>query len=182
MNQLTPQQKKACIIIGIVIVGYYLLQSFAESTTQATRMYQQQARQAEQHKQQQKENINPELPGVPLNKLLGIWEGKTSLEGRGNCSLKFEMRKHFEKFAGYSTLTCPGQQRGPALNAEAAILSGVAEKGIVKLNVDKVVDSDTHNCPPTTFTLTPFGSTQLAAEWQEQGCSGGHALLTRTKP
>jgi hypothetical protein len=182
MDKLTPQQKKACLIIGIVIVGYYILHSFGESAAQSSRMYQQQARQAEQRKQQQKENTNPELPGVPLNKLLGIWEGKTALEGRGNCSVKIELRKHFDRFAGYSTLTCPGQQRGPALNAEAAILSGVAEKGIVKLNVDKVVDSDAHNCPPTAFTLTPFGSSQLASEWQETNCSGGHALLMRTKP
>jgi hypothetical protein len=175
---MTPQQKKACIIAAVLIVGYYLFESFAESAAQASRMYQQQARQ----QQQQKENTNPELPGVPLNKLLGIWNGKTSLEGRGNCSLTFELRQHFQKFAGYSTLTCPGQQRGPALNAEAAILSGAAEQGTIQFKLDKVVDTDQYGCTPTAFTLRGFGSTQLAADWKEQGCSGGHALLTRTRP
>jgi hypothetical protein len=115
---------------------------------------------------------------MPLNRLLGIWEGRTAMESRGLCSLKFELRQGQEKqLAGFSTLTCQG---GRSADPETAILSGAPEKGSFQFHVDKVVGSG--GCAPGSFTLTPFGNAQMAAEWKETGCSGGHALLTRTKP
>ncbi len=70
----------------------------------------------------------------------------------------------------------------PVPPIETAILSGAADKGSFQFRVDKVIGSDRNGCAPMSFTLTPFGSDQLAAEWQGQGCRGGHVILRRTRP
>jgi hypothetical protein len=67
------------------------------------------------------------------------------------------------------------------LTPQTAILSGGIEKGSIKFHVDNVIDSGGTGCTPTSFTLTPFGTIQLVAEWQEQGCPGGHVLLQKTR-
>jgi hypothetical protein len=66
------------------------------------------------------------------------------------------------------------------MDPEAAILTGtMRQDGAIQFHVDKAVGSDSNGCAPTSFTLTPFGSNQLAAEWQEKTCGGGHVLMQR---
>jgi hypothetical protein len=116
--------------------------------------------------------------GIPPNRLLGMWEGKAVIDNRGLCGLKFELRQAQEgKLAGFSTLSCQGEK---ASDPETAILTGAADRGSFEFRVDKVVGGI--GCAPSSFTLTPFGAAQMAAEWKERTCSGGHMLLRRTKP
>lgn len=134
-------------------------------------------------------------PVSPFAKISGIWRGGAALDGRGICNLKFELNELAEgRFTGYSTMTCTAtgplmadkkiNQRTSALNRmdpEAAILTGAVEKGSIEFHVDKTVGADAQGCAPTSFSLTPFGANQLAAEWQEATCAGGHMILRKVR-
>lgn len=131
----------------------------------------------------------------PAN-LSGNWRGKTAIAGRGICALRFELsEKELGHFAGYSSLACANfaplmspQDRGNIaaavlnkLNPAEAILSGAMENGSIRFHVDKTIGTNSNGCAATSFTVTPFGSNQLAAEWQEGGCQGGHVILQKAR-
>jgi hypothetical protein len=137
-------------------------------------------------------------PPSPFAKISGIWAGRAAIEGRGICELRFELREKPEApqhFSGFSSMTClPSgplmasravNQKALALNRlnpEAAILTGAIDKGSIEFHVDKTVGSDSNGCAATGFTLTPFGSGQLAAEWREgSSCSGGRLILHKVR-
>jgi hypothetical protein len=67
------------------------------------------------------------------------------------------------------------------LNPADAILSGAMENGSIRFHVDKTIGTNSNGCAATSFTVTPFGSNQLAAEWQEGGCQGGHVILQKAR-
>jgi hypothetical protein len=137
----------------------------------------------------------PKPQPSPYAKLSGIWQGRAAIDGRGICDVKFELREKesFGHFSGYSTMTCTaagplvGKRLNPRLltlnrmDPEAAILSGRMESGSILFHADKTVGADANGCAVTSFSLTPFGSNQLAAEWQEQTCAGGHTLLRKVR-
>jgi hypothetical protein len=136
-------------------------------------------------------------PPSPFARLPGIWRGRVALEGRGICDLKFELTQNPEsadRFSGYSTMTC--NARGPLMaerrsdprkltlnqmDPEAAIFSGAAENGSLQFHAEKVVGTDSNGCAPASLSLTPFGANQLAAEWQETTCAGGHMILRKAR-
>jgi hypothetical protein len=136
-------------------------------------------------------------PPSPFARFQGIWRGRAALDSRGICDLRFELREKPDEpgnFSGYSTMTCsavgalmPGKQvsvKEQTLNVmdpEAAIFTGKPENGSLQFHVDKTVGADSNGCAPTAFTLTPFGGNQLAAEWREATCRGGHMILGRAR-
>jgi hypothetical protein len=136
-------------------------------------------------------------PPSPFARFQGIWRGRAALDGRGICDLKFELREKPDEpgnFSGYSTMACsavgalmPGKQvsvKEQTLNVmdpEAAIFTGKPENGSLQFHVDNTVGADSNGCAPTAFTLTPFGGNQLAAEWREATCRGGHMILGRAR-
>ena len=61
----------------------------------------------------------------------------------------------------------------------SAVLSGTAKDGTLTFTVEKTIQKSANGCALTGFTLTPFGTDQLAAEWQEGTCDGGQMLLKK---
>jgi hypothetical protein len=133
-------------------------------------------------------------PPAPFAKLAGIWRGQTAIEGRGICGLRFELTpKTPDTFSGYSNFKCSsiaplmgGKNRvnpkAALLNRmtpDAAILTGTLKDGAIQFHADKTIGTDSNGCSITSFTLTPFGSNRLAAEWQAGSCEGGHMLLAK---
>jgi hypothetical protein len=188
---LTPQQRKFLWICIALAVAYYIVRLAANYAMQAA-YYQQQAIRAAQQLAQARP---AGAPASPAN-LSGIWQGKTAITGRGLCTLRIEIRPTDPThFAGYSTLTCENlaplmtpQERGNIaaavlnqMNPASAILSGTVEKGSIRFHVDKTIGTNGNGCAATNFTLTPFGATQLAAEWQEATCQGGSVVLQRAR-
>jgi len=127
-----------------------------------------------------------------LQALAGTWQGESLVEKRGLCNLKFELKppQALGEFAGYSTLVCaytpllPGVEKPKTMSALAdfmrpvsSILTGIPVDGSLQFRVAKTLGD---KCPPTSFTLTPF-SAQLAAEWQDVSCGGGHIIMARAK-
>jgi hypothetical protein len=79
------------------------------------------------------------------------------------------------------------EDRNPAaatlnrMSPAGAVLSGAMENGSIRFHVDKTVGTNSNGCAATSLTLTPFGTNQLAAEWQEGGCEGGHIILQKAR-
>jgi hypothetical protein len=134
-------------------------------------------------------------PATPVE-ISGIWQGKTAITGRGLCTLRVELHENAPgRFLGYSSLACANfaplmapQDRGNTaaavlnrMNPAEAILSGAMENGSIRFHVDKTIGASSNGCAATSLTLTPFGSNQLAAEWQEGGCEGGHVILQKAR-
>ena len=130
-----------------------------------------------------------------LEALAGVWQGGAVLT-QGMCGLKLELRKKpgdADHFAGYPVLGCmpiPGNPTGQAAGTEAqrmiasanpvsAVLTGTPQNGSIIFTVDKVIGETVAGCSMTGMTATPFGSDQIAVEWQESTCPGGHMLLKR---
>jgi hypothetical protein len=185
---LTQQQRKVMWIGIAVVVAYYIVRQASNYAMQAA-YYQQQAIRAAQ----QRAKAAP--PGAPDN-MSGIWQGKTAITGRGLCTLRIEIhRTEPSHFVGYSTLTCENlaplmtpQERGNTaaavlnrVNPASTILFGEMENGAIRFRIDKIIGAGGSGCAATSFTITPFGTNQLAAEWQEEGCQGGHALLQKAR-
>jgi len=123
----------------------------------------------------------------------GIWQGQSALSGRGLCTLRLELREPpgaVGRYAGYSTLSClsvPALMsralsvfgKGNRMNPTAMILSGTAQDGSIRFHVVQTIGADALGCITTSFTVTPFGTNQIAVQWQEWSCEGGEMLLAR---
>jgi hypothetical protein len=119
--------------------------------------------------------------------LSGTWKGQGALSGRGVCTLKLELREGQPPggYSGYSTLSCvtpPARGRArsaPRINPAAAVLTGQPENGSIRFHVDKTIEADANGCAATSFTATPFGTNQIAVQWQEGSCQGGQIILAK---
>ena len=133
-------------------------------------------------------------PPAPFAKLAGIWRGQAAIEGRGICGLRFELTpKTPDTFSGYSSFSCANtaplmaaknrkNQKEALLNRmdpDSAILTGTLQDGAIHFRADKNIGTDINGCSVSSFTLTPFGSNRLAAEWQAGSCQGGHMVLVK---
>lgn len=142
----------------------------------------------------------PSAPRPPANlsapgDLSGVWIGKAAVEGRGICGLWLELsEKSPDTYTGYSSFGCVNvaplmseQGRNPKsaiinrLDPDTAILTGTMENGAIHFHIDKTMGTDINGCTVTSFTLTPFGATQLVAEWQSGECGGGHMMLVKAR-
>jgi hypothetical protein len=127
-----------------------------------------------------------------MQALPGVWVGQSLVHSRGLCTINFTIQpaKNPGEFTGYSTLACaytpliPGLAKpnsmaevGDFMRPVSSFLTGKQVNGALEFHVDKTLGD---KCPPTSFTLTPF-SAQLAAEWQDAACGGGHIIMARTK-
>jgi hypothetical protein len=120
--------------------------------------------------------------------LAGIWQGSGILPATGTCGLRFEMRPRLEnRFAGYATLTClplsPPRTPDPVSMAlqrspRSSILIGIPGNGEVAFHAEKLIGTS-EECPISELTALPFGTTQLAVEWKNNGCPSGQILLSK---
>jgi hypothetical protein len=207
---ITPQQRKALWIgIGIVAV-FYVGRSVMDSARQAAYQQQQAIRaaqlraEARAHATAPRVSATPAVPSSPAathapapaaSGLSGIWQGRTAITGRGICTLRIELHENPpEHFTGYSSLACANfaplmseQDRNPKsatlnrMSPASAVLSGAMENSSIRFHVDKTIGTNSNGCAATSFTLTPFGANQLAAEWQEATCQGGNIILQKAK-
>jgi len=67
------------------------------------------------------------------------------------------------------------------MDPETSILSGTLAKTSVELTAEKTVGTDNNGCSTSSVSLSPFGKGQLAAEFKEGTCSGGHMILRKAR-
>jgi hypothetical protein len=130
----------------------------------------------------------PAVVLTTLSNLSGTWRGQGVLAGRGVCTLKLEMREAQapSSYSGYSTLSCVNASARGRVNPAsrippvAAILTGTPQNGSIRFHVDKTIGADANGCTATSFIATPFGTNQIAVQWQEGSCQGGQILLGKS--
>lgn len=215
---MTAKQRKFMIWCGVIVVAFYMGRSIIASMSQAAYYRRQQAiRAAQAQKAKQKITVpevapaataptpapptgvapNANIPGttMPRAKIAGVWHGRSLLEGRGLCDLRFEIRETApDKYSGYSGIACfsvsPMMAAKDLRNAksamlnrldpDAAILSGALENGVLHFTSTKNIGQDINGCAVSSLTLTPFGNDRMAAEWQAGDCPGGHMILGKS--
>jgi hypothetical protein len=132
-------------------------------------------------------------PAAPASPLAGIWNGNQTQHNGDLCSLTLELRDKPEGVtAGYANMTCrPIIRRtgAPAVNTNetilkamtpmAAIMSGRMQDGAIAFHIDKPIGTPVDGCPFSSFTVTPFGTQQVAVEWQRGSCDSGQMTMTR---
>ena len=132
-------------------------------------------------------------------KMTGIWAGTTVQLDRGSCKMRLELQSKPdapEYFSGYSTRVCgpslpfmndkvtAGHLKDAYLNQitpVSDILSGIPINGSLTLNLDQAIAKSPDDCQLTSFTLTPFGQSQLAATFTQDKCQGGQLLMGRAR-
>lgn len=135
----------------------------------------------------------PPEPDPVFLHIRGRWMGRAAIEGKGICTLRFELDNKLREqndYSGFFNLGCELDQAltrasGRAnvlksrMDPEAATLKGSPENGSLKLLVDKVVGKSIQGCAVSSATVTPFGLNQIDVSWTEEGCAGGHIILRR---
>lgn len=204
MTKLTKQQQKALLIaLGVIVASYVVRWLYTSAQELANR--QQQIRLAQQRAKaparvpvtpQPAKPSRPVSPFVTtLSNLSGFWKGQNLVAGQGFCTLALELREMETpaNYTAYSTLSCMappslwglkgGQLLPPRMRDEmlptAITLQGMPENGVIRFQVDKTVVSPMSRCATTSFTVTPFGTNRIAAEWHEGLCQGGQILMAR---
>jgi hypothetical protein len=200
---MTKQNRKVLLICIGVIIGSFVIRNVVISAIQMAH-YRQAILAAQQRKAQQAvapPPVKPAKPAAPVPPPFpypGVWSGSAAIEGKGLCDTRVEMRTieaQREHFAADWSMTCRpyspliSQQRAKRgagmfnrTNPEAAIFAGTFKDETMQFTLDKVLATDSEGCAPTSLTITPFGSGQLASEWQEGTCPGGHMMLHRVRP
>lgn len=135
-----------------------------------------------------------QVPSVSPSRLVGVWLGEQAETNLELCRLQLEIRDRGQsEVNGYVKMLCypTGQyyQTHPKVNPTeafmkamtplAAILSGTVKDGAVSFHVDKTIGTGLDGCALTSFTVTPFGTDEVAAEWQKTNCPGGQMTLSR---
>ena len=127
--------------------------------------------------------------------VIGKWRAVGPVTDRGTCTLSLELKNSATpgEALGYPTLDCvslpPMEFRSPLtaradamrmLNSRvptSAVLSTRVAQGDLQFHIDENVGGP---CPFTAFTVTPFGTNQIAAEWKD-ACGGGQMILSKTR-
>lgn len=139
--------------------------------------------------------VPPPVSAAAQNRLLGVWAGQQGETNMELCRLQLEIRdKGQGEVNGYVKMLCyptaAYYQNHPKVNVQeafvkamtpmAAILSGSIKDGVIAFHVDKTIGTGLDGCPLTSFTVTPFGTDEVAAEWQKTNCPGGQMTLQRS--
>jgi hypothetical protein len=203
---MSKQQRKILLICIGVIIASFVIRNVVISAIQMAN-YRRAVLAAQQRKAQQQPappaaiptpQPQPTVPEPAPFPYPGVWAGSAAVEGKGLCDSRIEMRDKPEtpgQFTGDWSMACRpyrpliSQERarlGPGmlnrLTPEAAIFTGTFKDGAMQFTRDKVLAADSEGCAPTSLTITPFGTGQLASEWEEGNCPGGHMMLHRVRP
>jgi len=198
---MNPKQKKFLWIAGIAVAVFYFAPTFINSARRAAYLRQQEAARMAKPPAQQSSPLpaaGDASSSTSFENLPGVWQGVGPLPGQGFCNLRLELRKNTqqpERFSGFPVLVCmpvmPGSvQRGatglvlPQMSPLSAVLTGTGKDGSIVFSVDKVIGRTANGCALTSLSVTPFGTDQIAVEWQEGNCDTqqqpGQILLRRT--
>lgn len=203
MNPETKNRKWWWALGAVLVVLYF----FAPSAIQwfrIARAYQQraenaraQAARASSGNSASSAPASAPTPVVPAarNRLLGVWAGQQGETNMELCRVQLEVSdKGQGEINGYVKMLCyptgAYYQAHPKINVSetfmkamtpmAAILSGTVKDGAIAFHVDKTIGTGLDGCPLTSLTVTPFGTDEVAAEWQKTNCPGGQMTLSRS--
>jgi hypothetical protein len=207
---MNPKQKKFLVVAGIVLAIVYFAPSYINYQRRLAFVRAQMAAHQAKPSPAQGASPLPVPAGAQtpsttaptsttiadappqIDALIGVWQGIAALPNRGMCTLKLELRKNLEQISGFPVLVCmpmtqpamrPGNPNAflTQMTPEAAVLSGAFTNGAIDFRVERIIGKGPNGCELTAFTVTPFGTDQIAADWKESNCAGGQILLNRLR-
>lgn len=131
---------------------------------------------------------------TPLSNLNGMWEGQQAQPNRDLCQMGLEMRDNGAGLlTAYPRINCvalmpylpgphkldPASAAAKSMSTVSAVLTGTIKDGELAFHVDKAIGATFDGCALTSFTVTPFGKDEVAAEWQNGTCGRGQIMLRR---
>lgn len=142
----------------------------------------------------------PEM--VAAAKYGGVWMGDsiTPPPDIDRCSLKLEIRLSDDmpkKLKGYVSKSCvplQGLQRGPVTRGilrnmidqsapASVIMTGTPQETGISFTTDQAIGTEVNGCTLSALSITEFGQSQVAAEWQETKqqppCPAGKMMLRK---
>jgi hypothetical protein len=123
--------------------------------------------------------------------MLGKWtSAPVAIPKRGLCTLWLEVTRKAEepgKYTGAASLSClptvtpDASKVNPALmfvkiNPMSATMTGAFEKEAIVFRLEKVLNAG--DCGLTGFSVSKFGSQNIAAEFQDE-CGGGSMVMRK---
>lgn len=206
MKPLTPKQQKIAWIVGGVLLFIHFLptltasirQQFAHSRTAPPA----QVRNAPQSVAPIAVKAVP--PPDPLAmELVGRFGGQQLESDLENCRVSLEVKPAVLQigfYSAYESRSCVPSAlayRGPLTAARAGQLPNIIEAaspvstsmsgsivdGSMKFRIDQVVGATAHHCGPRSYSISPFGTGQIMAQWEEPSpCNKtGHMVLVKAK-
>jgi hypothetical protein len=195
---MNSNHKRKWWIAGAALVVLYFapqaLRSFREAAAYRQRMEALNARAQGPRAGGANAPAAPAPSPATASRLAGTWVGQQAETNEELCKVQVEIRDKGEaQVNGYVKLLCyptaQYYQKHPRVNAAdafmkamtplAAILSGSVKDGAIAFHVDKTIGASLDGCALTSFTVTPFGTDEVAAEWQKGTCPGGQMTLSR---
>jgi hypothetical protein len=199
---MNSNHKRKWWIVGAALVMLYFapqaLQSFREAAAYRQRMEALNARAQGPRAGGANAAPAPSSASLPAtatsSRLAGTWVGQQAETNEELCKVQVEIRdKGQGEVNGYVKLLCyptgvyyqkhpkvnPTEAFMKAMTPLAAILSGNVKDGAIAFHVDKTIGASLDGCALTSFTVTPFGTDEVAAEWQKGSCAGGQMTLSR---
>jgi hypothetical protein len=188
---MDKKKRTILLICAAIFIGSYIARSFVIAYLRMSYARQQASRPKPKPKPPDTPTVAPVPVDPPLVNLSGVWEAHGQVPSRGMCDLRLELKQsdpaHYSAFSRFSciSLVPPKEVNAatmlPHMNPDAAILTGAVEKGSIHFHADKTIGTDINGCAVTELTVTPFGASAVAAEWQEGTCQGGNLLMTRQR-
>lgn len=200
---ITNRNRKKLWLVGAILVLLYFAPSALQSFRQAALLRERQraAEAAAQAWRNAPAAVPADAPSAAviaeIGSLIGVWGGQQAQTNHEICQLALEVRNQAAvQVTGYAKLVCyplpsyyPGQPKvdpGTAfLKAftpiEAVLTAALSGTGAIPFHIDKAIGASVDGCALTSFTVTPFGNDQLAAEWQKGTCPGGQMTLQRIR-
>ena len=192
--KLTDKQRKGIWIVGALLVVLHFAAGFVRSSSQAPK----------QVKPSAARPIDVPAPLPPVHfvdpqfaMLSGSWTGRY-LRASYFCNTKLELRPNVmaaDEFTAYTTMSCgptdvnvlakngpPGNWVESFIKAStpvSAIFAGKIEGPSIVVHLTQAIGTEQNGCQPTSYTLTPFGDSQLAAKWDGAPCDEGQMVMTR---
>lgn len=192
---MDTKKRNIFLFCAAILIASYFARSFVTGYLRMAYMQQQAMRRQQQPKPAPTPSPASEVPAEPpLGDLSGVWQGHGRVPGgRGVCDLRVELRQGDPgKYSGYSRFSCLNNEvlTSPKdmnvmknllnhMNPDAAVLTGAVEKGAIHFQAEKTIGTDINGCAVTEFTVTPFGTNLVAAEWKEGTCAGGSLMLQK---
>ena len=192
---MDKKKRNILLICAAILIASYFARSFATAYMRMAYAQQQALRRQQQPKPAPAPSPSPETQAdPPLENMSGVWQGHGRVPGgRGVCDLRVELRQgETGKYSGYSRFSCLNNEAltNPKdtdmmknflnhMNPDSAVLSGMVEKGAIRFHVEKTIGTDINGCAVSEFTVTPFGTNLVAAEWKEGTCTGGSLMLQK---
>jgi len=207
MKQLTDKQKKAGIIIVLILALVHFLPGIIHGALQAFSPRQQSVAPA-------KPGVTPFTPIPPVSQVsdalhppalppeaqarfLGIWEGQSYAADNTTCRVHLEIRLSPDKpgyVSGYESRACFNipqfansapkgglQQALREYTPVATVMTGSLAEGDLAFRVDKTIGTSPFQCPLTSYAVSPFGLQGIVAQWRTSCSLDGQMVLGRVR-